>query len=68
MIEMHKPIKGWSKSHGLWWKDGACLTPLLYFRKPKHVADSDFERLIEAITVVVDRGVYERPITEGVLE
>jgi len=50
-IVKSKPVAGWCKSHALYLKQGSAMTPLCYFRKPKHISDADFELLLDDLEI-----------------
>jgi len=70
-FEINKPIRGVVKSHGLWAHDEArpsCIYPLLYFRKPKWLSESDFITIIKSISITVPDSIevadYKREVTK----
>lgn len=42
---------GTHKCPALVWRDGVTGGPLVYFRKPKHVTQEDFDRIIKAMRI-----------------
>lgn len=58
------PVAGMTKSHALWLRDGAAMSPLVYFRKPKHLSEEDFEALVMGMSVVLDRDTARRFLGE----
>lgn len=45
----HRPIKGFSKSFGIYKKEGVSLMPMIYLRKPKWLTYVEFEEFIDSI-------------------
>lgn len=56
-ITRSKPVPGLWKSHCLCLHRGSVMAPLCYFRKPKHVTDEQFERIMGGLSMTLDRRV-----------
>ena len=64
-IVKSKPVDGWCKSHALYLKQGNALTPVCYFRKPKHVSAEAFEALMSDMQIICSRQSTDVFANEG---
>ena len=56
IFSLESPVPGVCKSHVLLRKSGENeWTPVLYFRKPKHVSQEDYERLMHRIRISIPK-------------
>lgn len=56
----HRPIKGFSKSFGIYKKEGVSLMPMIYMSKPKWITDEEFEEFIDSMNITITQKECEK--------